>query len=915
MNLDIHIISHTHWDREWYLTREQYRLRLVGLIDRVLDRLETDARFTHFHLDGQTIVIEDYLEARPDQETRLRRHIASGRLLAGPWYVMPDMHHVSGESLVRNLALGHKIAESFGGVMRAGYMPDPFGHVAQMPQILRGFGLDSAILWRGFGGERAEYIWRAPDGSEVLLLHLPPEGYCNALWLPLRGADHMRAQGLALVEREAARSRSGALLMMVGVDHVEPHSRLRDLPAVLSETTGAQARISTLPAYVAAVRKRIERPGGEGKPTPLECIHGELRAGEEYCNLLPGVLSARTYLKRENVRTQSLLERVAEPLTALAWMLGEEHPSGILNYAWRTLLQNHPHDSICGCSVDEVHDENMTRFARAQQAAEAVTVQALQWLARRADAPPKGSMAALVISAAACGGVVEGQVDVPFEIAESGRRFDRSLFETRIDLFKEPGLVSVREASGSAVPFQILGSEDVLIHAMSRYEPPLALQARRLRVAMFLPQIAALMPTRLELVMGDPPESPPALPSGITPVMAGESWIDNGIIRLEARTDGAFDLVDHRHNRRYAAALAMTDEGDVGDEYNFSPPAAQRVMTNTDALHWRVDTVDPGPLVASMEATFDFPLPPRAHADRRSRGPGEAPLSVRLKVSVTAGSPRVSVRVSLTNRAEDHRLRLVFPTGASRVETTRADAAFAVLERSARRDQPEVTLHELPVNAVPVHSVIDAGDATAGVSVWTEGLNECEVVDTAGGPAIAVTLLRCVGFLSRDDLSTRRGHAGPGLPTPGAQCPGRHEFRLAFEPRSAPPAAESLLATSASFLAPPRFVGSAGPVGVADVSKPGALPNRPFVSLVSEPPDAAVLSALKKCDARESLVVRVFNARPESAALRLSTCRPVREAYRLDLREARKDPLQVKDAVVQLNLREAAIETIELVLA
>ena len=153
MTLDIHIVSHTHWDREWYLTREQYRLRLMGLIDRVLDRLEENPRFTHFHLDGQTIVIEDYLEVRPDQEERLRSHITAGRLLVGPWYVMPDMHLVSGESLVRNLALGHRIAERFGGVMGAGYMPDPFGHVAQMPQILAGFSLDSAILWRGFGGE------------------------------------------------------------------------------------------------------------------------------------------------------------------------------------------------------------------------------------------------------------------------------------------------------------------------------------------------------------------------------------------------------------------------------------------------------------------------------------------------------------------------------------------------------------------------------------------------------------------------------------------------------------------------------------------------------------------------------------------------------------------------------------------
>ena len=178
--LDIHVVSHTHWDREWYLTYEQFRMRLVTLIDRLLDLLETEPAYKHFHLDGQTIVLEDYLEIRPEQEPRLRRAIESGRILIGPWYVMPDEFLVSGESLIRNLTRGHQISRQFGGPMPVGYLPDLFGHVAQMPQIWRQFGLDNTILWRGFGGKNAEYWWQAPDGSRVLMMHLPPEGYCNA---------------------------------------------------------------------------------------------------------------------------------------------------------------------------------------------------------------------------------------------------------------------------------------------------------------------------------------------------------------------------------------------------------------------------------------------------------------------------------------------------------------------------------------------------------------------------------------------------------------------------------------------------------------------------------------------------------------------------------------------------------------
>ena len=204
----VHVISHTHWDREWYLTFEQYRTRLVDLVDGVLDRMERDPRFTFFHLDGQSIVIEDYLEIRPERERELRKRVEEGRLLVGPWFVMPDMFLVSGESLVRNLTRGIRTAEKFGRTMRVGYIPDPFGHISQMPQLLTGMGLDGAILWRGFGGLKAEYLWRSPDGSEVVLSHLPPDGYCNGLRLPLVTGEEFREETQHVLDYERQRSAS-----------------------------------------------------------------------------------------------------------------------------------------------------------------------------------------------------------------------------------------------------------------------------------------------------------------------------------------------------------------------------------------------------------------------------------------------------------------------------------------------------------------------------------------------------------------------------------------------------------------------------------------------------------------------------------------------------------------------------------
>ncbi|MFL5626015.1 MAG: alpha-mannosidase, partial [Ktedonobacteraceae bacterium] len=181
--LDIILVPHTHWDREWYQTFQQFRIRLVRTIDKLLDILDRDDKFRHFMLDGQTIVLDDYLEVRPEQEERLKKYTQTGRIQVGPWYLQPDEFLVSGEALIRNLQIGLQRAAEFATPMRIGYVPDCFGHIAQLPQILRGFGIDNAVFWRGVGSDahKSEFYWAAPDGTRVLVIHLAaPVGYSNA---------------------------------------------------------------------------------------------------------------------------------------------------------------------------------------------------------------------------------------------------------------------------------------------------------------------------------------------------------------------------------------------------------------------------------------------------------------------------------------------------------------------------------------------------------------------------------------------------------------------------------------------------------------------------------------------------------------------------------------------------------------
>lgn len=894
--IDVHLVSHTHWDREWYLTREQFRLRLVDLVDRVLDLLQSDSGYACFHLDGQTIVLEDYLEINPDRADEIRALVRAGRLLVGPWYVMPDEFLVSGESLVRNLALGHSIARAFGGSMPVGYLPDLFGHVGQMPQILRQFGLDNAILWRGFGGPQAEYWWESPDGSRVLMMHLPTEGYCNATRVALV-PDAMVARTEAVIERESKRTRYDVVLLMNGVDHIEPQA---SIPALVEALNGRQhhVRHSTLPAYVDAVRAGASRDGAS-----LEVIRGELRGGEQYAPLLPGVLSARTYLKRANAEVQTALERWAEPLSALAWMLGDRYPAAALQYAWKVLLQNHPHDSICGCSIDAVHEENVSRFARARQVAEDLIERASVSIARRASRAGAGSIRVLFFNTSGfpTKQVVHGVLDIPFGNAEPQRHVDPEALDAPVVFYPEGStIVGAALPDGTAVPVQVLDESNVISWVMSRFETPWALHARRVRFAATL-DLPACGYSSLDLRIGTPGAARPRFEG----VRVTGTVLENAVLRVSVQSDGTATITDKRSGREYPGCGALVDEGDVGDEYNYSPPAEDRVFTSRDLRDVSISSVSDGPVHGAIRIDATLDLPQRAAPDRRSRVNATVPLRVTTVISLDADASRAVWTVRIENRAEDHRLRIAFPAGLNRVVEATADTAFGLISRPARRERPATVRTELPVDASPLLSLV-ACPEPGGAAVFVRGLNEYEILDAENAPRIAITLLRCVGDLSRDDLATRpHGHAGPGLSTPGAQCPGEHTFTVAFEPLAAAPAPDSLYASAFAVTAPPRMA-------VADAAGQGLPTRLEFLSLTPAG-GAVVLSALKKTDARDSLCMRIFNPGAEPAAVDVTVAGGIREGSVSNLLEEPLSELRVAGEAVRVDVSAFAVRTMQLI--
>ena len=363
-----YLVSHTHWDREWYRTFESFRARLVDTIDRVLELVAQDSGF-RFLLDGQTIVIEDYLDLRPDRRKDLEAAVQDGRIAIGPWFVQPDSLLPSGEAHLRNLLEGRRVGAAFGPVSRVAYTPDSFGHPAQFPQLFAGFGLRAFVYWRGNPSDHAslppEYRWRSPDGSSLVACHLAG-GYSNAGNVardPEIAASKIahRARSLAL------RTTQGRILLLNGFDHAAPCAETAEIAQALAERTGWTIERALVDDFVAGIAEELPE------------FRGELVGG---CAgpLLPGVWSARLPLKLANRACETALERLAEPFAALARLHGltDERPS--LRAAWRELLRNQAHDSIGGCSLDRVHAQMQPRYDACLELARETTLRALERL-------------------------------------------------------------------------------------------------------------------------------------------------------------------------------------------------------------------------------------------------------------------------------------------------------------------------------------------------------------------------------------------------------------------------------------------------------------------------------------------------------------------------------------------------------
>lgn len=841
----VFVVPHTHWDREWYEPAVRFRQRLAAVLDEVLDALDSGV-LPVFLLDGQTVLLEDYLVLRPQHAERVRRHARARRLLLGPWYVLADELMPADETLVRNLLAGRADGRRFGHWLDLGYSPDAFGHPAALPTVLAGFGIGCAILWRGYGGEPGQngdlFRWRGGDGAVVVAHHLPPTGYEFGANLPAVPAA-VRARWEAMRRVLEPRAAHRALLLLNGADHQAPQSHLAEaLDRLNGQARGYRFGAASPSAYFAALPPDPEVPE----------VEGELRFSYRYAWTLQGTFATRSRLKQAIAEGERLLLRWAEPQAALAWLAGAPDRRGEIAAAWREHLRNCFHDTLCGSVTDEVADDALRRAGRVATQARGILDDALhdrlgqdRTEARRARGHWSPRLVVVNPSAHERDGVVEATVTVLRRRVVVGRAATPAEGRTAA----MPGSIALLGADGVPVPVQVLSRAVGHERLDSSRDYPVQDEVWAHRVALLAKDVPSLGLRAYRVAQRGSRVRVPH------PVIGRSSEVVGAWCCVSGAAPGGFTLHDTETGKRWAGLGDVLSEVDEGDTYTFQPVAGDRPVR---ARWGRVRRGWAGPLVAAIARDFTL--------GRRAGGTVFARLD--------AESRLVRFGVQGRNLSGNHRLRLALPLGPAGLHgRTVADMQYGPVFRERRDFDDRQFPREWPVRTAPMHRYVSVPQA---LTAFARGLSEYEL--TSDG-TLYITLFRAVGDLSRGDLTARPGHAGWPALTPAAQELGAFRAEVAVATETVDAASDAsgwdrLERLAEEFQAP--LAGRMMRYGIG-------VPERVDGPRLSG--TGLAFKAAKVSEDGESLVLRCVNATAAPVAGEWRVGLPVRRAYRARLDE------------------------------
>ena len=846
----VHITPHMHWDREWYFTTEESRILLVNNMEEILTRLEQDDEYKYYVLDGQTAVLEDYFAVVPENRSRVKALVERGKLIIGPWYTQTDTTIVSGESIVRNLMYGIRDCMAFGEPMKIGYLPDSFGMSGQLPHIYNGFGITRTMFWRGcserHGTDKTEFLWQSQDGSEVTAQVLPL-GYAIGKYLPEDEAG-LRKRLDSYFEVLEKASVTKAILLPNGHDQMPLQ---QNIFAVMEKLREIYPQRQFVMSRFEEVFDRIDAHRDD-----LATLKGEFIDGK-YMRVHRTIGSTRMDIKIAHARIENKIVNILEPLATLAWTLGFDYHHGLLEKMWKEILKNHAHDSIGCCCSDKVHREIVSRFELAEDMADNL---ARFYMRKIVDNMPQSDADKLVM----------------FNLMPWPRE---EVMNTTIRL--RASQFRLLDDKGNVIPYFIRSARELdpglidrqIVH-YGNYEPFMEFDIQ-------LSQILPSMGYRTLFI------EPNVAGKVLSPGENTASLLENAFWQIDVNDDGSLRLRDKETGLIYDRVLEIEESSDDGDEYDYSPSREEWRLTSAQGEHEFEVTHEGWQSRAVIRHRIAVP----ANLAERTARQRNGYLDAEFEITLSHNSRRIDVVVCLDNQADDHRVRVLIPTPFM-TEEVLADTQFGSITRpvqdAAMQNWQEEGWKEAPV---PVWNLLNYAvlqEKRNGLALFTEGLREFEVVGDEQ-KAFALTLLRGVGVLGKEDLLLRPGRpSGIKMPVPDAQVRGPLSCRFSLFSFSGTPENAGVAQQAQSWLTPVQCYNKI-PWDAMKLNR-ASLTTPESYSLLALSPTGCVLSAIKKAEDRDELILRLFNPSQSSACdATLSVNPAVKRCCETDMNERLMD--------------------------
>lgn len=837
MKKNVHIVPHMHWDREWYFTTEESRILLVNNMEEIMTMLETNEAYPNYVLDGQTAILEDYFAVKPENKERVKKLVKNGRLVIGPWYTQTDEMVVGGESIVRNLLYGIKDCKEFGESMMIGYLPDSFGQSAQLPQILNGFDINRAIFWRGVserkGTDKTEFYWKSDDGSKVLT-QLLPLGYAIGKYLPLEKETlkNRMDKYLAVLDKGATTEN---IVLPNGHDQMPIQKNIFEVIDKLKELY--KDRNFFLSRYE-NVFEELE------KQRDLPVLNGEFLDGK-YMRVHRSIFSTRMDIKAANTRIENKITNILEPLASLAYVLGFEYHSGLIELIWKEIMKNHAHDSIGCCCSDKVHREIMARFYLAEE---------------KVDRLIEFYMRKIVDS-------MSEEIALDKLTVFNLLPYDRETV-VRGEIITKMKNFKLIDENKESYNFNILNKEIVdaglidrqIVH-YGNYDPFIKYTVE---LEDKLPSMGYKTYMICE-VEGD---------LEINKSSNGNE-IDNKFFNIRVNNNGTLNILDKKSNFTYKDVLLIEDGGDNGDEYDFSPLEDDFLLYSNDVV---ADTkITNRELSSDIEISYIMKVP--NNMESRKKKILDDQIEVSILVKVDNCKPFLEVEVDVLNNAKDHRVRALIPTEINSIISI-SDNQFGSIERpvydEAMKYWAEEEWDERPDSIYPMLSYTAIQNENRGMAILTNSTREFQIVGPTAKDivkqnngyeidsynTIAITLFRSVGFLGKEEMLRRPGRpSGIKLLTPDSQMIGNIKCEFALYPYDRKENKGNVGIIAKEYLTPICTYNKM-PHNAMKLNKSEISTNYNFSMLREESKDI-ILSVIKKSEENKGVILRFFNGTSE----------------------------------------------------